>query len=630
MNLTLLPSPRQIHFKQGLLPLDTVERILIAYPFEPYLEKMAESFRAKVKKRCGRVWPLVKDKDGKAGIDLCVSPDRVPQEQGYILEIGRAGIRVAGHDEAGLYYGLCTLYQVIEQAGDNLPCLRIDDWPDFPVRGVMLDISRDKVPTMETLFGLIEMLSGWKLNQLQLYMEHTFAYQGHPEVWAQASPLTGGEIRELDAFCRERYVELVPNQNSFGHMNRWLALDRYAPLAEVRDGFEAPWGKEKGPFSLCPVDPQSLVLINSLYDELLPHFSSLKLNVGCDETYDLGQGRSKTVCEEKGRGRVYLDFLLEVYAEVKKRGRTMLYWGDMVQEHPELVSFLPKDAIALEWGYEADHPFADHCASLQANGVPFYVCPGTSAWSSIAGRSDNALRNLLNAAEHGRKNDAKGYLITDWGDNGHWQQLPVSYLGFAAGAAYSWSVDSNREIDIPQALNRHAFFDRNGVMGNLAYALGNIYQATGIKWVNASVLSAILQRSLEALGTHPKVGRVPFEKVLEAIGAVMQPLEGAELDLEAQSGPRPDLYRREFELAARMMRHACQRGILAVESYRPVEAGTNGNGLEPHNISLLRRELNKDLEEIIEEYERLWLSRNRPGGLPDSTSRLKLLFQDYR
>ena len=54
----------------------------------------------------------------------------------------------------------------------------------------MLDISRDKVPTMPTLFALVDRLAEWKINQLQLYIEHTFAYRGHEEVWRNADPMT--------------------------------------------------------------------------------------------------------------------------------------------------------------------------------------------------------------------------------------------------------------------------------------------------------------------------------------------------------------------------------------------------------------------------------------------------------
>lgn len=624
--LSLLPAPRQVHILEGTVPGKIIDRIWLEKGGRESLQRVAGIFQARMMGRFER--DVRAEASSPGGIHLRVEPVAVPHEQGYSLEIKGDGVHIKGHDEAGLFYGLSTLFQIIEQAGEHLPCLWIMDWPDFPARGVMLDISRDKVPTMETLYGLVDLLSSWKINQLQLYMEHTFAYQNHPEVWANSSPLTGEEIRDLDSACQDRFIELVPNQNSFGHMNRWLAYARYAHLAEVKEGFEAPWGKEKGPFSLCPLDPESLLFIFSLYDELLPHFSSQKLNVGCDETLDLGQGRSKDQCKAKGRGRLYLDFLLEVYAGVKQRGRTMMYWADMVQEHPELVPYLPKDAIALEWGYEADHAYAEHCRLLQSQRIPYYVCPGTSAWSSIAGRSDNALQNLRYAAENGIKYGSIGYLITDWGDNGHWQPLPVSYLGFAAGAAYAWSMDSNREIEITRALDLHAFHDRAGIMGKLAYELGNIYQSTGIEWANASVLSAILQRSLEKLGTHPKVRKVPFDKVLAAIDTAMRTLERADIQPAPRPGHRPDLYLREFKLASRLLRHACLRGILAVESYDGFVINRNGDS--PPDRDNLRADLFQDLQEIIEEYEQVWLARNRPGGLRDSTARLKLLFQDYQ
>src|SRR5205807_1152438 len=160
----------------------------------------------------------------------------------------------------------------------------------------------------------------------------------------------------------------------------------YKALAEAPEGFEFPWGgRSEGPFSLCPEDPGSLALLQGLYDELLPHFTSPLFNVGCDETFDLGAGRSKQACEERGTERVYLDFLLALYREVKARGRTMQFWGDIILHRPDLIPELPKDAIALEWGYEADHPFAKDGAIFRDAGVPFYVCPGTSSWNTIAG-----------------------------------------------------------------------------------------------------------------------------------------------------------------------------------------------------------------------------------------------------
>ena len=138
--------------------------------------------------------------------------------QGYRLHVGPERAVIEAKDAAGAFYGRATLAQLVRlhAATGTLHVVTIEDDPDFPERGVMLDVSRDKVPTMETLYRLVDELASWKINRLQLYMEHTFAYRAHPAVWANASPFTGDEIEALDRYCRDRFIELVPNQNSFG------------------------------------------------------------------------------------------------------------------------------------------------------------------------------------------------------------------------------------------------------------------------------------------------------------------------------------------------------------------------------------------------------------------------------
>ncbi len=109
----------------------------------------------------------------------------------------------------------------------------------------------------------------------------------------------------------------------------------------------------KGPFSLCPTDPASVELLAGLYAELLPNFSSGLFNVGCDETFDIGQGRSKAECDQRGKMRVYLDFLNKVHSLVKSHGRKMMFWGDIIVHRPELIPELPVGAIAMSVGYDA-------------------------------------------------------------------------------------------------------------------------------------------------------------------------------------------------------------------------------------------------------------------------------------
>ncbi|WP_020580291.1 beta-N-acetylhexosaminidase [Actinopolymorpha alba] len=626
--LSLLPCPRTADLDPGhcSLTADPIagpasqRRIVIEAADAGELLATARRLRDAIRTIAGVDWEISATTVGPAhevGAILRLNPDSAVPDQGYELSITPERLLVEAGTPQGVFYGVCTLIQVIEQSAPELPCLRISDWPDHAARGVMLDVSRDKVPTMETVYALIDLLAGWKINQIQLYTEHTFAYRRHPEVWANASPFTGEEILALDAYCKERHIELVPNQNSFGHMHRWLELPRYAPLGEVSEGFVTPWGEMRGPFSLAPGDPGSLELVKELYDELLPHFSSKQFNVGCDETFDLGQGRTKELCEEQGTGRVYLDFLLKIYAEVTARGYTMQFWGDIIEQHPELIPELPKDAVALGWGYEADHPFGTLCERYAAAGVAFYTCPGTSSWNSIAGRSKNALGNLLSAAENGLRHGATGYLITDWGDRGHWQVLPVSYLGYAAGAAYSWDLESNRDLDVAEATSWHAFKDPTGSLGRLAYDLGNVYTKVGIEPHNSSVLFWILQSSMEKLATNthaygPRVGELSPDTLRESLAAVDEAM--GVLDAAQSTAADAELVREEFLNTARLLRHACRRGLLALGA----EGGDD-----------VRRELAADLEGIIEEYNRLWLARNRPGGLSDSVRRLENLRPDY-
>lgn len=613
--LLLLPAPRLLNFTGGHCELTDRRLIILDSPVPQTLLFTARRIQKTLKNQLSLDWEIVASPalpPQLSGLTIRIDPKRVAEKQGYRLEILIEGVVIEAHDEAGAFYGICTLVQILQHHAKELPCLEICDWPDFQARGVMLDISRDKVPTLETLKLLVDQLAGWKINQLQLYTEHTFAYRQHPEVWEKASPMTGQDILELDQFCKERFVELVPNQNSFGHMRRWLVHPRYAHLAEIDTWFMAPWGQEKGPFSLCPTDPDSLALMSGLYDELLPHFSSRICNVGCDETFDLGQGRSKEECQQLGQGKVYLDYLLKIYQEVAARGFTMQFWGDMIHHYPELIEQLPKNVIALEWGYESDHPFAEHAAKFAAAGIPFYVCPGTSSWCSIAGRTGNALANLLNAAENGLKFGASGYLITDWGDNGHWQPLPVSLLGFVAGAAYAWGVDENRFIDISEALNRHAFYDRSGVMGCVAFRLGNVYKATGYDLVNASILFSILQKPLAKLRINEKVKTVPFEKILELVDEVLLPLPQAQIERQDRA-----LIQGEFQLVARLLRHACRRGMLALE--QPAS----------QKSVALAEDLNVDLLEIMSEYQQIWLARNQNGGLAESLARFEKARWDY-
>ena len=566
--------------------------------------------------RVGTGWQIVAATQSEPDIQLQLS-DSIAHEEGYTLHIEPSGVQITARSTSGIYYAIMTLKQLIQQSPQALPALHIEDWPDYPARGVMLDISRDRVPRLDQLFQLVEELASWKINQLQLYMEHSFAYSRHRIVWELASPLTGEEILLLDAHCQRHHIELVPNQNSLGHMERWLKHPPYRNLAEKPEGFDTDWADYMPATTLDPADPQSLALITGLYDELLPHFSSHTLNVGCDEPWELGKGKNAADYAERG-GRVYLDWMLKLHREVTQRGHTMQFWGDIILHHPELVPEIPQDTIIMNWGYEATHDFEGSNATFAKSGIPFFVCPGTSSWNSLSGRTDNAIGNILNAARSGLKHGAIGLLNTDWGDLGHWQPPSVSLLGYACAAALSWCLNTNENIDLRQSLNRLVFADLSETLGGAVWDLGNIYQQIGPPHINGQVLARVLQSSQADLpkwlqrqatwgGSDPDIRPETLHRVRDQLIALQQ--------VFGRSGSQrhdAQLIHAEFSHVTDMLLHSLDWLLLYQNAPR----------LPLHTQAQV-------WERLIYQQRHLWLQRSRPGGLEDSMRRFETLRQDY-
>jgi hexosaminidase len=550
----------------------------------------------------GRGWSILPVTLKKSPLRFRISNAHMDPES-YRLTIDPSGITALAPDRPGLFYAAITFLQLLRHHGQCLPCCEIEDAPDFPIRGVMLDISRDKVPTMETLYWLADHLSALKVNHLQLYVEHVFAYTNHREVWQDASPLTGEQVKALDAYCRDRCIDLVPNQNSFGHLERWLAHERYLPLAELpQGGAPLPWGGfQEKPSSLCPTDPRTFSFLAELYDEDLPNFSAPLFNVGCDEPFDLrGAGHSQEHIRQLGEGRVYLDYILRLHQMVTERGKRMAFWGDIVINHPELVPEIPKDALVLEWGYEADHPFDTHGERFAASGVPFCVCPGTSSWNSLGGRTDNMLANIRSAAENGRKHGASGLIVCDWGDGGHWQPLGLSLPAFTYSAGLSWNVTSIDRFDLAVVADQHW----TEGYGGLLLEIGEVYRLSGVLRANSTELFHIFSKPM----TRPLLAGVT-PKTLNAVLARLSVLESSSL---RGSG----ILAQEIVHIFTMLRAACHRGIALL----------TGSLQEPET----RQRLSRELDQVIASLRHVWQLRNRQGGLTKSIARLDPVKREYQ
>lgn len=532
----------------------------------------------------------------------------------YHLNIKETSIQIIGKHEIALNYAMQTLSHLINYSiSENLvlPELEIQDWANFEKRGYMLDVSRDKIPSMESLYALIDQLESWRINELQLYTEHTFAYSNHKIVWQNASPLTAEEIQELDKYCKAKGIDLVPNQNSFGHMENWLKYDEYLDLSECETDCETIWGKRKRT-ALAPTNPNSLKLMQELYAELLPNFSSKYANIGGDETVELGLGKSKALSVKIGKGQVYLDFLKQLNAEINKNEKLTQFWGDIVLNHPELIKDIPKNMTALVWGYESDYPFNKNLVEFEKAGLDFYVCPGTSSWRSVIGRNHNAFANLKNAAIEGKKFGAKGFLITDWGDHGHMQPKAVSYPSLLLGASYAWNQSDKTLNNLDFLLNKYVFEDKTGNTAKAILTLGDAYLKANIPSGNANAFHLMLRRFAWTMQGQYQTKHLSKKGLLDAKAEIQKGL--AILEEAAPTSYDADIIIQELKQASNLALFSIHLGLARLET----------SDKSTQRISRAKKdELIKELGPIIENHKALWTYRNRIGGLKDSAEKLE-------
>jgi hypothetical protein len=559
-------------------------------------------------------------------------------EQAYRLTVTPAKILIEYHDQPGLFYAFTTLKQLANQSKDQLPGVQIEDQPDLKTRGVMLDISRNKVPTLKTLLGMVDFLADLKYNHLQLYVEgFSFGYPSFKKLWQETeTPLLPEEIRQLDAYCKDRYIELVPNQNCLGHMAAWLETEEYKDLAECPEGYRL-LGLVYMKTTLSPTNPRTLQLVKQMSEDLLPNFSSNKFNVNLDEPFELGKSKKRRIDDPKEVAKLYMDYAKKLNTYVNSKGKSMLMWGDVVSRNPEIIPEIPKNITLLEWGYESDHLFKTFCPRYQKAGLHYLVCPGTSSWSSFTSRLENMMGNVENAVGNGVKYGADGMVMTDWGDFGHLQYLPVSYAGLSYAGALSWNFASKDQVPLGDYLSREVFKDKTGIMGDVVMELGRYRQfeeypiismtTTGMSYMfgilDKSMNRAIFLKMQSGISDlmpmddgmrnkmaydyqHPKVYNYPA--ILDFVAKQEKRLLQTHLD-------RPDstLIHDEYKNAIRMIRLGC---AIKRFNYYHQQQSTSEN-------KALLTEMKTLCANILSEHERLWMQRNKRSRIDLSSASLE-------
>src|SRR5258708_4150080 len=477
-NVQIIPAPKQLTAGEGRFDVGLDARIAVADSQSVEDRFAAQDFIDDVKQTAGVTVRLGGNGARREILIGRIDLPRIQQalkrtgiastqqltDEGYLLSVGLREVVVAGKSTSGTFYGLQTLKQLVRGEGPNafIPGLKIVDWPTMRWRAVSDDISRGPVPTVDFIKRQIRTEAFFKLNMHSFYMEHTFASASHPLIGPAGGALTPDEIRELVAYARRYHVELVPEQQTFGHLHKALRLEKYAELAET------PYGDV-----LSPQQPGSYQLVADLYKELNELFPGQFFHVGEDETFELGEGQSKEEAKAKGVGAVYFEHLNRVRDVLKPYNPRLMFWGDIALHHPDLIGNVPKDMIVMNWQYGATDDYTKYIKPFKDAGLDQFVCPGSHNWNQICPNIEAASKNIANFVRDGQQAGALGMMNTTWDDDGE-SLFESAWYPIILGAAASWQ-EGTLDFDKFDRDFDWAFFRADGdQFVKVTHALGGI------------------------------------------------------------------------------------------------------------------------------------------------------------
>ncbi|MBN1342669.1 MAG: family 20 glycosylhydrolase [Phycisphaerae bacterium] len=606
--LRLVPFPKEVQLTGARFRLDKSSALTV--PDTPIASTIGKDFvdeAAGTWKRDVRL--AARPADGKWRCSLSAKPvdagrfDRLAapadHAEGYVLTISDDAALIVAATEPGLAHGIQTLRQLIRAntKDDAIPCLRIRDWPTMRYRGYSDDITRGPSPKLAFIEDELRQTAFLKMNFWTYYMEYQYAFKKHPLIGPPDGSLTPDELRALVALGNRYGVEIIGNQQSFGHFGRILGLDRYKSLRETPD-------------VLNPTNEETYRLLDDFYSEVAPLLESKLFNVCCDETWGLGTGPSKPVAEKIGVGAVYANHLRRLHDLLAdKYGKRMMMWGDIIIKHPEHLPKIPKDTIVLSWGYHDAASFDDAITPFSKSGYEFFVCPGVSCWSRILPDFGVAVTNIRNYVRDGAKHGALGMLNTTWDDDGE-NFFAWNWHGLAWGAECAWNASTTPYEDFSRRIGGVLFGEPGDHFGKAIDLLSKAHRLPGY--------DHMLDRRFwkEEFGNLP-VDERSTRRQAEALLAITRPaLEHLRACKEAARVNAEWLD--VFVFGAERMQFMATRVLDYLDAAKAYEVAVADETKRAESLELARRKLGEirdDHADLRRRYTELWNRENKPYAL---------------
>jgi hexosaminidase len=561
--------------------------------------------------------PIKSQSNNRLILKQCSLRKVIPEE--YELTIKNNYVQILSPSIRGLQHGLSTLKLLLFIGKQRLRHGIINDVPEFENRGVFIDVSRGKMPSIDYLKNLVSFLSDLKYNILQLYVEDKFKLKTDPNIGLLTGVYTEEQIRELDFWCRAHQIDFQPCIQTYSHLHGLLGLPEYSELAENENLFSLAAGNEK-----------VYEYIERVFSETLPWFSSTTLNINMDEAYDLGTGYTKNAVEEKGKGMVYLEHIKRVTTIAKKYGaKKIIIWGDIALKYKELLNMLPEDVIVSDWNYNPLEKFPS-LDTLEKSGINFWAAGGISTWNSLFPRVYNTYTNLINYSSESKRQGAKGFLVTDWGDYGHFQPLGLSLYGYMVGAQQSYHPNKIDHSDI-EAMTWPLIFPDQRVAQvfrllmdtNLAPNIKTDFKTMSIYYFFDDLFDGLAMNGNER---YPKLSKEAFE-ILESNGAkaeeIINQILSEERDLKLDFPDKyweqmfGQIFLQELQFAARTIKYTGAKGNLSQE----IKSRFQSRLITPEEILGYILEIKKLYSEFVlirKDFEEIWTKRAYWKGIESS------------
>ena len=542
-------------------------------------------------------------------------------DEGYMLVPDGSTLTVIGASASGIFYGAQTVKQLVTGRGASavLQMATVRDWPAMRYRGLHDDLARGPVPTLDYMKRQLRTFAAYKLNVYSPYFEQSLGYRSNPLSAPPGGTISRADVAELVTYAARYHIDVIPEQEAFGHLHHVLKYELYAPLAETPRGHV-----------LAPGQPGSMAIIKQWFAEIDSLFPSRYVHIGADETFELGRGQTADRIKRDSIGPVYLGFLKDIVNTIKRPGKKYLFWGDVAVNHPTLVASLPKEMAAVAWSYGANPSFDREITPFTRAGMETWVAPGTSSWNRVYPNNNIAFTNIRNFVRDGQRLGAVGMLNTTWDDDGE-SIFDQTWAGVLFGAAAAWQPGESSIERFQRSFGRAFYRDTTGradAAERLLMAAHATLQKAGLGegsdalfWRDPfSADGVIAAEKIRPLSHDLRVAAesaLVYVAQLRAAGPVLNPdalsaveLGARRLDLIGMKFQFADDIRRSYANAADTSRRDTNRELSDI-------SGINGRFQDLRDAYSLTRDL----------YEAAWLRENRPYWITNVLVRYDLAIQ---